>query len=321
MRVLVTGGAGHVGSHLVDLLCDEGHDVVVLDDLSTGRAENLAGRASSIRLVNGSILDRALVRQCVQDVDLVFHLAAAVGVRHIVDRPLESILVNVQGSENVFDACATHGRKVLLASSSEVYGKTATIPMREDDDRVLGSTSVHRWSYSTAKALDEHLAFAHAQRGLPVVVVRYFNSFGPRIDPRGYGSVMAHFIRQALAGEPITVHGDGAQSRTFTFVTDMVRGTYLAATTPAAEGMAFNLGGRVETSIAELAEMVRTATQSRSEIVSIPYAATYGEGFEDTRRRVPDISRAEAVLGWSPQISLADGIERTLHWWRSSRAA
>jgi UDP-glucose 4-epimerase len=263
------------------------------------------------------VLDARLVSTCVADADLVFHLAAAVGVRHIVDRPLPSLLVNIQGSENVFAACAGHQRKVVLASSSEVYGKTASLPMRETDDRVLGPTTVARWSYSTAKAIDEHLALAHATEGLRVAIVRYFNSYGPRIDPRGYGSVMAHFIRQSLAGEPITVHGDGRQTRTFTYVSDMARGTYLAGVTDAADGMVLNLGARVETSVLELAELIRDATASASPITHVSYEDAYGPGFEDTRRRVPDISRAEQILGWAPEVELTEGLQRTISWWRT----
>ncbi|HMK11311.1 MAG TPA: NAD-dependent epimerase/dehydratase family protein, partial [Acidimicrobiales bacterium] len=207
MRVLVTGGAGFIGSHVVDALCDEGSDVTVLDNLTTGRAANVDGRA---RLVQGSILDADLVDKEVETADEVFHLAAAVGVRHIVDHPLDSLRTNIRGTEHVLDACARHGRRVLVASTSEVYGKSSALPWKEDDDRVLGSTAVPRWSYATAKALDEHLALAHASAGLPVTIVRYFNSYGPRLDERGYGSVVAKFIGQALTGDPITVHGSGA---------------------------------------------------------------------------------------------------------------
>ncbi len=202
MRVLVTGGAGFIGSHLVDALCEQGHEVRVIDNLSTGKAVNLDHCFGEIGFVNGSILEPGLVEEQVEWSQLVFHLAAAVGVRHIVDAPLESLLVNTRGTEIVLEMCFRHWRKVVLASTSEVYGKTTKVPMQEDDGRVLGPTTVQRWSYSTAKAFDEHLAFAYAAQGLPAVVVRYFNSYGPRLDERGYGSVVANFIRQSFAGEP-----------------------------------------------------------------------------------------------------------------------
>ena len=318
MRILVTGGAGFIGSHLVDRLCDAGHEVSVIDNLSTGRASNINGRLPQIRFVNGSILDAGLVKAEVERAELVYHLAAAVGVRHIVDAPLESLHTNVLGTENVLAACFRYWRKVLLASTSEVYGKTARVPMSEDDDRVLGPTTVHRWSYSTAKAIDEHLAFAYAAHGLPMTIVRYFNSYGPRLDERGYGSVLANFLRLALAGQPITVHGDGSQTRCFTYVDDTVDGTILAATTPEAEGYVINLGRTRETSVLELAEMVRDRVNSDSPIVFTPYEAYYGPGFEDTRRRVPNNSRAKGLLGWEPQVSLEDGLERTITWWEKS---
>ncbi len=270
VRVLVTGGAGFIGSHLVDALCDEGADVTVLDNLTTGRDSNLDGRA---RLVQGSILDADLVDKEVEAADEVFHLAAAVGVRHIVDDPLGSLRTNTRGTEHVLDACARHRRQVLLASTSEVYGKAMHVPWREDDDRVLGSTDVARWSYSTAKALDEHLALAHAKAGLPVSIVRYFNSYGPRLDERGYGSVVAKFVGQALAGEPLTVHGDGSQTRCFTYVADTVRGTLLAARTPAAIGRVFNVGSEVETTVAELAATIVELTGSSSVIEHVSYEA------------------------------------------------
>jgi UDP-glucose 4-epimerase len=313
--VLVTGGAGYIGSHLVDRLLAEGHEVAVVDDLTTGRVDNLAGTLSQIRFVNGSILDEELVRTEVSRADQVFHLAAAVGVRHIVDDPLRSLLVNTRGTDNVLQACFRYWRKVVVASTSEVYGKTAQIPMREADDRVLGPTTVHRWSYATAKAVDEHLAFAYGAMGLPIVIVRYFNSYGPRLDARGYGSVVANFIQRSMTGERIPVHGDGQQSRCFTYIDDTVQGTYLAGFTPAAEGLVLNLGTTRETTILELATMIRDRLNSSSEIDFVNYEAYYGPGFEDTRRRVPDITRAADLLGWKPEVDLEDGLSRTLAWW------
>jgi UDP-glucose 4-epimerase len=319
MRVLVTGGAGFIGSHLVDALCDAGHDVSVLDNLTTGRADNLRACLDRVRFVNGSILDAALVEREVESVQLVFHLAAAVGVRHIVEDPLGSLLVNTRGTENVLSACFRYWRKVLVASTSEVYGKTSQVPMREDDDRVLGPTTVHRWSYSTAKAIDEHLAFAYSAQSLPVVIVRYFNAYGPRLDERGYGSVVANFLRQALAGQPLSVHGNGSQTRCFTYIDDTVRGTLRAGFTPEAEGRVINLGSTRETSIAELATMIRDTVGSSSPLAPTSYESYYGPGFEDTRRRVPDITRARDLLEWEPTTSLEDGLARTIEWWKATR--
>lgn len=317
-RVLVTGGAGFVGSHLVDALVQRGARVVVLDDLSTGGRTNLAAHlgGSAVRLLQGTVMDADAVVHLVGQVDIVYHLAAAVGVRNIVRQPLESILTNVRGTENVLAAAHERGVPVLVASTSEVYGRNPDVPFREDAERVLGPTWIHRWSYSTAKAIDEHLAFAYAERGLPVSIVRYFNAYGPRIDERGYGSVIARFAAQALAGEPITVHGDGTQSRCFTFVEDTVRGTILAAESPGARGAVVNIGSAEEVTILQLAALVRDLLGSSSPIDLVSYASYYGADFEDTRRRVPDTRRAADLLGFIASTPLRDGLVRTLEWCR-----
>jgi len=321
--VLVTGGAGFIGSHLVDRLVAEGHQVTVLDDFSTGNARNLGDLTGDPRLEirHGSVLDADLVDSLVERNPLVFHLAAAVGVQYIVDDPLGSVLTNVRGTENVLASSARHGARLVLASTSEIYGRNTHVPFREDAERVLGPTWMHRWSYSTAKAIDEHLAFAYSDRGLAVSIVRYFNSYGPRIDERGYGSVVARFIAQALAGQAITVHGDGRQTRCFTYVSDTVEGTLRAGTGPAALGKVFNIGAGQEISIAELAETIREIVGSASSIDLVPYESSYPRGFEDTRRRVPDVTRARLELGFSAAVTLRDGMRRTVEWCRANYAA
>jgi UDP-glucose 4-epimerase len=319
-NVLVTGGAGFIGSHLVERLLGEGSQVVVLDDLSTGSERNLVDsmRDPNLRFVRGSILDEPLVDRLVAESPLVFHLAAAVGVRKIVEDPLRSLLTNVNGTEHVLSSAARHGSRVLLASTSEVYGRSEEIPFRESGNRILGPTSVHRWSYATAKALDEHLAFAYADRGLAVSIVRYFNSYGPRIHQSGYGSVIARFALQALSGLPLTVHGDGKQTRCFTYVSDTVDGTIRAATRDDAIGGVFNIGSAREVTIMELAREVRRVVRSASEIRLEPYETDYPKGFEDTRRRVPDIAHAREVLDFEARVDFADGLARTLEWCRQN---
>jgi UDP-glucose 4-epimerase len=315
-HIVVTGGAGYIGSHLVDLLAEAGHQVTVIDNLASGSTANLALRLrrGDIRLVTGSILDAGLLDRELKAAGLVFHLAAAVGVGRIVADPLTSLQTNVAGTEQVLEACARHGCALVLASSSEVFGKEPAFPMRESGDRLLGPTTVPRWSYAAAKAVDEHLVFAYAAQGMQASAVRYFNSYGPRLDRRGSASVVAVFLRQALAGEPITLHGDGQQSRCFTYVSDTVRGT-LAAADPAASGRVFNIGSPAEITVAELAEMIVSETGSRSPIIRTPYEAVYGARFEDVRRRVPDVRLAREVLGWEPEVPLAEGLKRTIAWW------
>lgn len=317
-RVLVTGGAGFIGSHLVDRLLDDGATVTVLDDFSTGSERNLRARRDDPRLhvVKGDVRDPAVVERLVERASTVYHLAAAAGVKYIVTDPIGSMATNVHGTEHVLAAAARAGARVVVVSSSEVYGRSPAVPFREDADRVLGPTWVHRWSYSTAKALDEHLAFAYADRGLQVCVVRYFNCYGPRIDENGYGTVVARFARQALAGQPITVHGDGRQTRSFTYVTDTVDGTVRAGTVDAALGSVFNIGHGREIAILGLAELIRDIAGSLSPIELVPYETNYPAGFQDTPRRVPDTRRSSEVLGFTAGVSLEDGLVRTLTWCR-----
>jgi UDP-glucose 4-epimerase len=314
MRILVTGGAGFVGSNLVDTLMAQGHEVTVIDNLSVGKIGNIELHLASDRFhfVNDSILNLVTLERLVRQADLIYHLAAVVGPKYVVEDPLGTIITNVRGTENVLELAFKYWVRCVIASSSEVYGKSTAVPLSEDDDRLLGSTTVSRWSYSDAKAIDEYFAFAYAKKGLPVTAVRYFNAYGPRLDPRGYGSVIAKFISQALRGEPLTVYDDGAQTRCFTYVTDTIEGTILAATVREAAGRVFNIGSNRETSINELAHLIQRLTGSRSEIAYLPYTTAYDVAFEETRRRVPDITRAREVLGFEARMSLEEGLAQTL---------
>ncbi|MCW2715753.1 MAG: NAD-dependent dehydratase, partial [Frankiales bacterium] len=286
----------------------------VLDDLSQGSERNLAHHGGAVDLVRGSVLDEALVRRHVAQADVVYHLAAVVGVQNILRDPLAALRVNSRGAENVLDAAASCGAKVVLASTSEVNGKSDRLPMHEDADRVLGSTTVPRWGYATAKALDEHFALAHAAAGLRVVCLRYFNSYGPRTESRGYGSVVATFLKQALAKEPLTVHGDGQQSRCFTFVEDTARATVLAGRSPAADGLVLNVGADEPISIVDLAHDVVKLVGSSSSVVHVDPRERYGADFEDTPRRQPDNARIRSLLGWAPQTAMPEGLVTTMKW-------
>ncbi|MDQ3877368.1 MAG: GDP-mannose 4,6-dehydratase [Actinomycetota bacterium] len=309
MRYLVTGGAGFIGSHICEALIERGDTVVALDNISTGSEANLSHIGDSVELVHGSVLDPVLVDELVESCDVVIHLAAAVGVRLIVERPLRSLLTNIKGSENILEAAHRYRRKVLLTSTSEIYGKNEKGPFKEDDDRVLGSNKVSRWGYSTSKAVDEILAFAyHRERGLPTIVVRLFNTTGPR-QTGAYGMVLPQFVQRALSGEPLLVHGDGLQSRCFCHVSDVVRALLMLIESPDAEGDVFNVGSTEEVTIIQLAERVVSVTGSSSSITTIPYSEAYEEGFEDMRRRVPDISKIRSTIGWQPQLSLDEIIK------------
>ena len=320
MGILVTGGAGYIGSHLVDALMAQGHELYVVDNLSTGKIDNIRHHLGDERFhfVNDSILNEALMGRIIAQVDLIYHLAAVVGVKYVVEDPLRAILTNVRGTETVLELAYKYWKKTVIASSSEIYGKSTAVPLAEDGDRVLGSTSVGRWSYSDSKAIDEYFALAYSKGGLPVVVVRYFNSYGPRLDPKGYGSVIAKFIGQALQGEPLTIYDDGLQTRCFTYIDDTIRGTILAGAVKEAEGEVFNIGSSRETTILELARLVRGLVGSSSEIVHVPYAEAYGPDFEETRRRVPDVSKAERLLGFRAEVPLEEGLERTIVWFKRS---
>jgi UDP-glucose 4-epimerase len=259
------------------------------------------------------------MEQIIEQVDLIYHLAAVVGVKHVIDNPFRGILTNVRGTEIMLELAYKYWRKVVIASSSEVYGKSEKAPLAEEDDSILGPTAVGRWSYALAKAIDEHLAFIYHDKGLPVSIVRYFNSYGPRLDPRGYGSVIARFINQALRGEPLTVYDNGQQTRCFTYIDDTIKGSIRAATLKEAEGQSFNIGSSRETPILELARLVKKLADSPSEIVHVPYEQAYGANFEETRRRVPDVRKAERVLGFRAEIPLEEGLRKTIDWFREER--
>lgn len=311
MRILITGGAGFIGSHLTDLLISQGHQVVILDDLSTGRHDNLRRHHGStdVEFVMGSILNDALVDDVVRRSDGVFHLAAAVGVNLIVQRPLESLATNIRGSEIVLDKCHKYGRKVLVASTSEIYGKNTSDALSEEDDRILGSPLKTRWSYSEAKAIEEVLAHAYwRDKGLPTVIVRLFNTVGPR-QVGHYGMVVPRLVAQALRNEPITVYGSGQQTRCFCHVLDVVQGVSGLFEDSSAEGRVFNVGSPEEISIMDLADRIRSLTGSTSEIQVVPYEVAYEAGFEDMQRRRPDISRIRATTGWQPTRGLDQILE------------
>jgi UDP-glucose 4-epimerase len=316
MRVLVTGGAGFIGSHLVDRLMADGHYVTVVDNLSVGRIENIAHHLDSerFRFVCDSILNVETLEALIRETDRIYHLAAVVGVKYVVEDPLGGILINVRGTENVLELAYRYWVPTLVASSSEIYGKNSAVPLSEDDDRLLGSTSVGRWSYSDSKAIDEYFAFAYAGKGLPVTIVRYFNAYGPRLDPRGYGSVIAKFITQAKSGGPLTIYGNGRQTRCYTFITDAIEGTVRAANTRDAVGKSFNIGTNHETSVSELSEMICARVNPEATVEYTSYQQIYGVSFEETHRRVPNVERAAQVLGFRAVVPLAEGLEKTITW-------
>ena len=322
MNILITGGAGFIGSHLSDYLLSAGHQVVAIDDLSTGSIENIRGakKSACFEYHLDTIFNRQLLAELIDGADLVFHLAAAVGVRNIVESPVRTIETNVRGSELVLELAAKKGKRVLITSTSEVYGKAAKIPFCEEDDLVLGPTSKARWSYACSKMIDEFLALAYyREHKLLVTIVRLFNTVGPRQTGR-YGMVLPSFVQQALAGGPVTVFGTGEQSRCFSHVEDIIRGLVQCAMTDSTAGQVFNLGSVEEITMNALAEKVIAATGSTSTIRHISYEDAYGPGFEDMDRRVPDISKAKQSFGYTATHSLSDIVMSVVDYYREKSA-
>ncbi len=320
MKVLITGGGGFVGSHLADAFLGRGDEVVVLDNGSVGKTRHLIGKPG-FHYVRDSILDREILEGLIAKSDLVYHLAAVVGVEHYVGDPFEVLNVNINGTQSVLKLAFKHQKKVVFSSTSEVYGRNPKVPWREDDDRVLGSTRIDRWCYSTSKATGEHFCFAYHHMGLPVTVTRYFNVYGPRLDQLDVGRVITIFLGQALRGDPLTVIGDGQQTRCFTYIDDAVQATVQAGIGAGTDGEVFNIGTDVETTVLELAEQIVKITGSSSKIEFVPQSAVYGTSYEDIGRRVPDVTKMHEVLGVRAETSLEEGLRRTIEWFVTSEKA
>jgi len=318
MRALITGGAGFIGSHLAEALLERGDDVAIIDDLSTGRMENVQHLKPWPRFAYtiDTIQNRAVMAELVDNADVVFHLAAAVGVRLIIESPVQTIETNVKGTELVLEVAAKKRKTVMVASTSEVYGKANVLPFSEDNDIVLGPTSKSRWSYACSKAIDEFLALAYfRERRVPVCIVRFFNTVGPRQTGQ-YGMVVPNFVQQALSGKPITVFGDGKQSRCFTWVGDAVNAVIELAERGEAVGQVFNIGSENEIAIADLAYLVKEKTGSKSPVVFVPYEKAYEEGFEDMPRRVPDLAKIRQLIGYKPTVDLPEILDAIIEYYR-----
>jgi UDP-glucose 4-epimerase len=321
VRALITGGAGFIGSHLAELLLKSGHQVSVLDDLSTGRMDNIAHllHRPGFTCTIGSVTDSDLVGKLVDRADVIFHLAAVVGVKLVVQAPVRTIETNVHGTETVLRHASRRRKLVLVVSTSEVYGKGIALPFSEDADLVLGAPSKTRWGYATSKLLDEFLALAYwKEQQVPVIVVRLFNTVGPRQSSR-YGMVLPNFVKWALGGDPITIHGDGTQTRSFTWVGDVVGAMLALVQEPKAIGEVFNIGNGAEISIRDLAEKVRTMTGSSSPLEYIPYVQAFDTSFEDMPRRVPDISKIGRYVGYRPKVQLNEIVERVIEFWTTEQ--
>lgn len=315
MRVLITGGAGFLGSHLTDAFLARGDEVTILDTASDLKVGHHRGH-KAFRHVRESVLNKEILEGLVVWCDLVYHLAAVVGVEHYVGDPYQVLTVNVNGTQDVLTTAFRHGKKVVFSSTSEVYGRSSQVPFEEDGDRVLGSTRIDRWCYATSKAVGEHFCFAFHKLGLPVVVLRYFNVYGPRLDRMDKGRVVTIFMGQLLRGQPLTVIGDGRQTRTFTYVDDAVQATVEAGIVEEAVGQVINVGSEREVSIRELAEMMVRISGSSSSITYVSQESIYGSSYEDIPRRVPSTHRMREILGVTAEVPLEEGLRRTIEWFR-----
>jgi len=319
MNVLITGGAGFIGSHLAEELIRRGNKVCVVDDISTGNLDNIQHLQGNGRfsLVFGSVLDGYLMERLVEESDVIYHFAAAVGVKYIMEHPLKAIQTNVHGTEMILELASKRKQKVMLASTSEVYGKDGGVPYRESGNRLMGATTTSRWSYACTKALDEFMALAYfKEREVPVVIARFFNTCGPK-QAGQYGMVIPRFVRNALLGKPIVVYGDGTQTRCFTYIGDVVRAVITLMETEEAIGEVFNVGNTQEIQISELAQKVIELTGSTSQIEYMSYKDAYGEGFEDMKRRVPDISKIRNLIGWQPEVNLDELLQKVIAYERA----
>ncbi len=316
MKILVTGGAGFLGSHMAEHLLRDGHEVLILDTASDVKLRHLK-QYGEMKYVQASILEPEILENLVRKADMVYHFAAVVGVEHYVADPYSVLNVNVNGTQNVLKLAHRYDKKVVFASTSEVYGRNPKIPWKEVDERVLGSTEIDRWCYSTSKAVGEHFCFAYKKMGLPIVIVRYFNVYGPRLDKLDVGRVITIFLGQIIRNEPITVIGNGKQTRCFTYVDDAVRATIAAGTNEAALGGIFNIGNPTETTVLELAETLRDVAGSKVPIVHVDQKQVYGESYEDVPRRVPDVTRMNEILKLRCDTPLREGLAHTVEWFRS----
>ncbi|MBI1813787.1 MAG: NAD-dependent epimerase/dehydratase family protein [Deltaproteobacteria bacterium] len=318
MKILITGGGGFVGSHLSEAFLARGDDVSILDTGTVAKVRHLMGKPG-FHYIRDSIFNVEILEGLIARADLVYHLAAVVGVEYYVGDPYEVLNVNVNGTQNVLKLAFKHGKKVVFGSTSEVYGRNPKVPWREDDDRLLGSTRIDRWCYSTSKAVGEHFCFAYHKMGLPVTITRYFNVYGPRLDRLDVGRIITIFMGQVLRNEPLTVIGDGKQTRCFTYVDDAVQATIAAGTAPNTEGDVFNIGTAVETTILELAETMIAIGRSSSTIKFVTQESVYGTSYEDIPRRVPDNTKMHEVLGVKAETTLADGLRKTIEWFRTTQ--
>jgi len=319
VKILITGGGGFVGSHLSEALLKRGDEVFILEPGGTSKVRHLVGHPR-FRIVRDSVMSMDILDSLIAQCDLVYHLAAVVGVEHYVGDPYEVLNVNVNGTQNVLKVAFKYGRKVVFSSTSEVYGRNPKLPWSEDDDRVLGSTRIDRWCYSTSKAVGEHFCFAYHKLGLPVTITRYFNVYGPRLDKIDVGRIITIFMGQLLRGEPLTVIGDGLQTRCFTYIDDAIRATVTAGIREDTNGQVFNVGTAVETSILDLAKLMIEISGSKSTIRFVAKEEVYGASYEDIQRRVPDNSRMKTILGVDAEVPLRDGLARTIEWFRSQTA-